>query len=179
MTPTKEVATMDETHPVIQRLENLCEEMGVDSTSAALAIAQSILESDDIEALLDGDTQATVLNGDDYIGEAFMLNGIHGIGRSTFENSPLPYFLILDVKLAGADDDDLMTTGSTNVVATVIKLREAGALPRMVKIIQAGKPTSNGYYPQWLRKATDEDLAKSKVARRGKGSHTLDDGSAF
>jgi hypothetical protein len=183
MTPARSTAVAEkresiaDTHPVIVKLESLIEELGLDSRSAALSIAQSILDTDDIEALLEGETDSEILNGDDYIGEPFTLLGIHGVGKSRYEDSPLPYFLILDVKLMGTDGEQLMTTGSTNVVATAIKLREAGALPRVLKIIQTSQPTGAGYYPQWLRKVTDEDLAK--VKKRGTGSHKLDDGSSF
>lgn len=167
----------EDTHPVIAKLEGLIEELGLDPRSASLAIAQSILETDDLEALLEGETDSEVLNGDDYIGEPFMLKGIHGVGKSRYDDSPLPFFLILDVQLLGTDEDQLMTTGSTNVIATAIVMRERGAFPRAVKIIQTAQPTGAGYYPQWLRKVSDDDLAK--VKKRGKGSVKLDDGTSF
>lgn len=47
----------------------------------------------------------------------------------------------------------LLTCGSRTVMAQLLKLAAEGALPAVVRLVRASKPTSSGYYPLRLVRA--------------------------
>jgi hypothetical protein len=62
----------------------------------------------------------------------------------------LGIFLVVNATDIGTGEAMVITTGSVNVVAQLVRLYMLESLPVFVKWIVADRPTENGYYPHHL-----------------------------
>lgn len=114
----------------------------------AMEIIRRILDSETVDDVLGG---AGAVHARDYLGRAFVLTGVK-FNESSFETAGPSFYAILE----GADEDSekvAITCGARNVIAQAWKLRDMGALPLRVMIIESPRPTKEGYRPMWLEKA--------------------------
>lgn len=73
---------------------------------------------------------------------------------STMEGS-LGIFLIVRGVRTDTGESVVWTTGSTSIVAQIVKAYALGAMPFVARIVKAEKASSNGFFPQHLEIAKD------------------------
>lgn len=91
--------------------------------------------------------------GEQYLGQWLIIRGIRKM-PSDFRGG-LPWFLVVDAALADGGKAVTFTTGSVNVVAQLVKAHALDLFPVEAMLLQADKPTRDGYYPQRLHFRTD------------------------
>lgn len=119
-----------------------------EAQEAQAGIVGRILGAADPEAVLDmGDP----IKAAELEAVPLKVSGVRWM-RSTFEEGPGVYAVIDAVRI---DNDEALkvTCGGVNVMTQLLRLQTMGALPQIVKIVKATRPTKSGYYPYWLQPA--------------------------
>lgn len=88
------------------------------------------------------------VNAEDYLDIPFVLRGFR-FQESSFEEGP-PVFAAMDVADPNTGETFVLTCGSVNVMAQIIKLQLEESLPREVKIVRSQRETRRGFSPMWL-----------------------------
>jgi hypothetical protein len=135
----------------------------VDTDQVADMIAQRLWMTDDIDELLNVEGRD---NTEKILDVPFTLRGAIFM-PSDVEDAKVPVFAVMDM----VDDDGnpkVMTCGARNLLIQLVKLIDAGALPRRVKLIEVGRAKPNRSRPIYLtdaRKMTVSEL-KAKEGRK-------------
>jgi hypothetical protein len=85
---------------------------------------------------------------DKLIGEPLTIHSAT-VSKSDFAEG-LGVFLVVEATRENTHEKITFTTGSTMVVAQLVKAYNAGWLPMRAKLVRADRPSANGYYPQHL-----------------------------
>lgn len=111
------------------------------------AIARRLLAQTDIDDMLNP-KQPKGVKEDGFLDRAFTLNGVDFVPSSLGERNG--FYAVLDVTMEDDGQEETLTCGGTNVVATCLNLKMRKLLPVTVKIIESKEMTSNGYFPLWM-----------------------------
>lgn len=85
---------------------------------------------------------------------------------STYQDG-LGVFLVVRCTDPENGEEVVFSTGSVNIVAQLVKAHLLGAFPFVGRLIQAEKPSRNGYYPQHVQLEDDQSLVgKPNRAKR-------------
>ncbi len=116
------------------------------------AIMARILSQDSVEGILD--TGSGLDSWGDLEGVPVSVLDVR-FNVSTFEEGPPVYAVVDVVVLKGKQEGErlLVSCGGTNVMAQLVALVKAGALPLDVKLTRTTKETRQGYRPLWLQAA--------------------------
>jgi len=90
----------------------------------------------------------------DAIGKRFIFKSVH-IQPSDYEDGPLPYFVIAHVTDAVTGEDTVLTSGSVNIVTSLVKAQLLGNLPWEGEIKGPRRTPKNGRVPlhiMWIGK---------------------------
>lgn len=104
----------------------------------------------DTESPFDENMVWDTLSSKDAVGRRFVFHSVH-VQPSDYENSPLPFFLVAKVTDLESGEQTVLTTGSVNVVTSLVKAQLLGNLPWAAEIMGPRKPTQNGYLPLHIR----------------------------
>lgn len=121
-----------------------------DKIAAAILTAESPIEEN---MLWEGATSSKNL-----MGERFIFHSCH-IQPSDQEDSRLPYYLICDVTNCGTGERGVMSTGSYNIVAALVKAQVLGQLPWEAEIVGPRRRKENKLplHLRWIAKIVDSD----------------------
>lgn len=114
----------------------------------AMEIIRRILDSETVDDVLGG---AGAIHARDFLSKPFALTGVK-FNESSFDSAGPAFYAILE----GADPNGekvAITCGARNVIAQAWKLRDMGALPIQVVIVESPRETAAGFKPMWLEKA--------------------------
>lgn len=118
------------------------------------AIATRILEASSQEEV-DAIADASLTGWDELEGVPVDVQGFRAQPSDYWDpkkpETGLPFFLIVTLVRRDTGEQMVVSTGSTNVVAALIRAARAGQLPlENVKLQKARKSTQAGYFPYWL-----------------------------
>lgn len=82
----------------------------------------------------------------DAIGKRFIFHSVH-IQPSDYEDSPLPYFVIAKVTDLQTGEETVLTSGSVNIVTSLVKAQLLGNLPWEGEIRGPRRTPKNGRVP--------------------------------
>lgn len=131
-----------------------------------------IPEADDTDAAMDivgqilGATDANTVDKPWQESEQAKMTGkqiiVTGLTRraSDFKDG-LGVYLRVEYVDKNTGEYGFFNTGSTNIVAQLVKWFTLDALPILVLVVEADKASSNGYYPQHLELLDDQTAAKN------------------
>lgn len=85
---------------------------------------------------------------DKLVGEPLTIRSA-SVSKSDY-NDGLGVFLVVDAHRENTGENITFTTGSTMIVAQLVKAHNAGWLPMRAIIRRSERPSANGYYPQHL-----------------------------
>lgn len=116
-----------------------------DPEEIAREIMARILRAETPEEVL---SQAGTTSARDVLDKALNLLDVRFL-RSSFDEGPGVYAIL---QMGDPDTGEVfpVTCGSRNVLAQAFRLNGLNALPRLVKIVEAGKDTARGYRPMWM-----------------------------
>lgn len=140
----KEVAVVNNTPDELLLAE--AERLG-DPELISQEIMRRILEAETVEEVLE---MAGTTSAKDIVGVAFTLTDAV-IMKSAFDEGA-PVYMLLDVADPDTGKAYKVNCGGRNVMAQVYRLKQLGALPTTVKLVEAGT-TAAGHKPLWLNKA--------------------------
>lgn len=119
-----------------------------DPDQVAMEIIRKILDAQTVADVLGG---AGAIHARDFLGRPFTLTDVR-FNESSFESAGPSFYALLE----GADGDGAkvtITCGARNVIAQAWKLRDMGALPIGVTLVESQRETAAGYRPMWLEAA--------------------------
>lgn len=119
-----------------------------DPDQVAMDIIRRILDAETVDDVLGG---AGAIHARDFLGRPFMLADVR-FNQSSFESAGPAFYALLE----GADTDGqkvVITCGARNVIAQAWKLRDMGATPIAVQIVESQRETAAGFKPMWLEAA--------------------------
>lgn len=76
---------------------------------------------------------------------------------STYQDG-LGVFLVVTTTDPETGEEIIFSTGSVNIVAQLVKAHLMDAFPFVGRVIQAERPSANGYYPQHIQLEDDQSL---------------------
>lgn len=128
-----------------------------------------------IEELLGAETDeelesvGTAVGWLEYLGVPMEIQGFRWRKSDYTEGAPF-YFIVSAIDLRDGEHV-IVTTGSKNVIAALINLGKRDRLPCVRVLAQAEKPTTKGYYPQFLVSTPEEAAARKadRIATREAG----------
>ena len=95
----------------------------------------------------------------DAVGKRLIFQSVH-ILPSDYEDSPLDYFLVCKVIDCETGEQTVMSTGSVNIVAALVKAQVMGSLPWEAEIVGPKRVPKSGRLPlhlRWLGKVISSD----------------------
>lgn len=116
-----------------------------DPATTAADIAREILNAENADDVLGG---GDVVHAKDILNQPITIHGGKFV-RSDYEEGAGVY-VVADVTSHNTGNRVKVTMGATNVVAQIYRLAELGAFPVECKIIEASRPTADGFRPQRL-----------------------------
>lgn len=113
-----------------------------------------IVNADSIDAILDGGS-GNLVHLKDMLTVPFTVSSV-ALRESDYQDGA-GAFAIIDATL---DDDTavVITTGSSTILAQLIRMVQLSAFPIRVRATQSDKATKAGYYPLQLRRPAGADL---------------------
>jgi len=90
----------------------------------------------------------------DAVGKRYIFHSVH-IQPSDYDDGPLPYFIVADVTDATTGEQTVLTSGSVNIVTSLVKAQLLGNLPWEGEIKGPRRPTKTGHVPlhiMWIGK---------------------------
>lgn len=148
MATSTEVVNQEGTNPLTARIARLgLLDIG-DADVIAFQIAQRIMDSDSPEAVL---AEQTLPDAAEFLGQPLQVEEV-GFLKSDFEGG-LGLYAIIAGRAVGTDEPFRFSCGGTNVVAQLARLMELNALPAQVVLMEAPRPTAQGFKPLWLKAA--------------------------
>lgn len=131
----------------VQYISRMMEMLPPPAEDAVNKIVASILGADtpgDENELWDA------MSSKDAAGKAFRFHSVHAY-PSTYEESPLRYFLVCNVTDLASGEKAVLTTGAVNVVTALVKAQVLGRLPWDAEVVAPKGVKSNGKIPLRLR----------------------------
>jgi hypothetical protein len=128
---------------------------------AAWDIASRILGSETVEDVLAESKTLSV--EEDFMHVPFMLHDFRLRQSTKFrkDGETPDVFGLFEITTTGAAGKQLLTCGAVNVLAQAVRLKELGALPKMVEVCQTEKATAAGFHPLWLREPSVHNVKAS------------------
>lgn len=116
----------------------------------AQGIVGRILDATTVEAVDEAAGTFTAESTRDLAGRVITVLQVRFL-PSGFDRDPGAPAIYAVMRCADEDGEamNVRTSGQTTM-AQLFKYRQLGALPRVVKIVQAERPTASGFYPIWL-----------------------------
>lgn len=121
---------------------------GGDPDLAGKAIVARLLMADTVEDVL---TQNNVTGAEMVLNANMEVRGVKWM-PSAYEKGPKVYAL-MDVVDLITGQARLISCGSANVLAQLLRIQVGNGFPVDVKIVQSQRATAAGNYPMWLEKA--------------------------
>lgn len=143
-TETTDLATVQEW---LELMPDAVDTSPASADAIALDIAKRILTAPDADSVLD---QQELLEAKDRLGVPLTIRDVRWNG-SSFAGGPGVY-AVMDAVNHRTGEVELIACGGRNVMAQLYRLVQLRALPRDLMIVEAKKPTANGYTPLWLSK---------------------------
>lgn len=126
-----------------------------DDTDAAMDIVGQILEAGDATQV---DKPWQESEQDNMTGRQIIVTSL--TRRASDFKDGLGVYLRVEFVDPNTGEYGFFNTGSTNIVAQLVKWFTLDALPALVLVVEADKPSSNGYYPQHLELLDDQSKAR-------------------
>lgn len=126
------------------------EDTSVSSTDTHAAIIDEIMESQSLDELLENSEPEDLTS---FVGRVITIRE-YSVNDSEFQNGA-PIYLALKVTDEETGERRVITTGEQNVMAQVIRAKDAGWLPFKCRPFQSNKPNKYGRYIIRLGKADD------------------------
>lgn len=120
----------------------------IDPEQASRDIVMQILNAESIDAVLD---MAGTTPCEEILDRPIEIRAARAM-RSAFEQGATMY-LLLDVVDLDTSEALKVTCGARNVMAQLYRITQIGKLPVRGRICQSDRPTAQGYYPLWLKRA--------------------------
>lgn len=122
-------------------------------------IAAGILAADDLddENQLWDSTGSSKLIGKTYVFQRLTVR------PSDFDNAPLPFFLVCMATDYETGQETVITTGSVNIVTSLIKAHLLGNLPAVAEICGPRRRPKSGYIPLHLRWMVKMAVAEANI----------------
>lgn len=117
-------------------------EAEVDTTETARRIASELMDAPDLESALEG---KPVWSARDSVGMQLELRGLRLNLSSYTEGSPV--YAVVDAVDLVTGEVGVLTTGATKHLAALYIMQRDHRWPVTVRITQALRPTSGGFYP--------------------------------
>lgn len=92
------------------------------------------------------------------IGKEFIFRSVH-LQPSEYENGTLPYYLVCKVTDLESGEETVLTTGSVNIVTSLVKAQVLGRLPWQARIVAPANTPKSGRIPlklRWIAKVLDQ-----------------------
>lgn len=119
-----------------------------DPQEAIGAIMDRILSATTVDQVFE---IAGTLGADDMLNTPFKLDKVE-FAESTFEDGP-PVYAIMTATRVDDGSEFVLTCGGSNVVTQLASAARFGEIPFALVLERNVKPTANGFYPLWLKKA--------------------------
>ena len=122
-----------------------------------LGILRQIMQANNVEEL---DTPWGKADGlKNFLGQRIRVNAAKKVPSDYAEG--LGWFLVLDITDVASGEKFTVTTGSTSVMAQVLKAYSLGQVPFECAPVEADKQTDAGYFPQHLSDFVAVAIAKN------------------
>lgn len=90
------------------------------------------------------------LSSKDCVGRRFIFRSVHA-HPSDHAEGPFPFFLAVNVTDLDSGEDTILTTGSANIVTSLVKAQLLGALPWEGQIVGPRRAPRSGHVPLHIR----------------------------
>lgn len=141
-----EMAQFEEFEQILLSGERI-EQTAMDPEEASRAVLEQILASDSDAALF---RSQKAIGWRDLLGLPIELTDYPAWRPSTFEEGSNVFFVVFGRRM-DTGDNVILTTGARNVLAQLVNMAKRKVLVgAIVQLVEAEKPTKQGYRPLWL-----------------------------